>query len=95
MLTQEFKQISKLDIDLKPYFPEQSMKTWELRINRLEQKMKILSPKLVGLSFELFELSMELLSKKIQKYLRNEEKLVKLIKDNHRCHNIHDENHHY
>ena len=94
VLNQEFKQISKLDIDLKPYFSKQSMRTWETRILRLEQKMCVLSPKLISLSFELYEMGLELLSKKIQKYLRNEEKLVQLIKENHHCHTIQKDSEH-
>ena len=78
---QELKSIAMLDIDLKPYFVESSIRIWEIRLLRLEQKMTILAPKLVSLSFTLHEMVFEILAKKIQKYLRNEEKIVALLKD--------------
>lgn len=53
--------------DLKPYFRKAG--EWDARLRRLEQKMQSLAPDLVFLSLEMHELGINLLAKKLHKFL--------------------------
>ena len=57
--------------DLKPYFRKVS--DWDIRLKRLEQKIPCLSPDLIYLSIEIHEMGLNMLIKKLQKFIRIEQ----------------------
>jgi hypothetical protein len=78
---QDWALMTTMSLDTKPYFPEQTLREWELRLQRLEQKMNVLAPQLVALSFVLHERALALVSDKLKRYLAREMRLDDLAQE--------------
>mmetsp|Transcript_21598 Transcript_21598/g.33255 ORF Transcript_21598/g.33255 Transcript_21598/m.33255 type:complete len:84 (-) Transcript_21598:107-358(-) len=60
-------------MDIKPYFCNKTIKTWESRLRRIEMKMTVLAPDLVALSLSIHEESLNILLRKLDKFHSCEE----------------------